>query len=48
MSRSSALNRSKAKTEPPGSAWVAIPVALLFLFLQRHIIEGLKAGANKG
>jgi arabinogalactan oligomer/maltooligosaccharide transport system permease protein len=31
-----------------GSLLVAIPVALLFLFLQRYIIEGLKAGANKG
>lgn len=31
-----------------GSLLVAIPVALLFLVLQRYIIEGLKAGANKG
>jgi len=31
-----------------GSLLVAIPVALLFLILQRYIIEGLKAGANKG
>jgi arabinogalactan oligomer/maltooligosaccharide transport system permease protein len=31
-----------------GALLVSIPIALLFLFLQRYIIEGLKAGANKG
>lgn len=31
-----------------GSLLVAVPIAILFLFLQRYIIEGLKAGANKG
>lgn len=31
-----------------GALLVAIPVSLLFLFLQKYIIEGLKAGANKG
>jgi arabinogalactan oligomer/maltooligosaccharide transport system permease protein len=31
-----------------GAVLVAIPITLLFLFLQKYIIEGLKAGANKG
>lgn len=31
-----------------GALLVAVPVSLLFLFLQKYIIEGLKAGANKG
>lgn len=31
-----------------GALLVAIPITLLFMFLQRYIIEGLKAGANKG
>lgn len=31
-----------------GAVLVAIPITILFLFLQKYIIEGLKAGANKG
>lgn len=31
-----------------GALLVAIPIAFLFLILQKYIIEGLKAGANKG
>jgi arabinogalactan oligomer/maltooligosaccharide transport system permease protein len=31
-----------------GAVLVAVPITLLFLFLQKYIIEGLKAGANKG
>jgi len=30
-----------------GSVLVAAPVAILYLFLQRYLIEGLSAGANK-
>lgn len=31
-----------------GSVLVAGPVAVLYLFLQRYLVEGLSAGANKG
>ncbi|MNO15749.1 Maltose transport system permease protein MalG [compost metagenome] len=31
-----------------GAVLVAIPITILFLMLQKYIIEGLKAGANKG
>lgn len=31
-----------------GAVLVAIPITLLFMLLQKYIIEGLKAGANKG
>ncbi|GKX31481.1 sugar ABC transporter permease [Vallitalea longa] len=31
-----------------GSVIVAAPVALLYLFLQKYLVEGLSAGANKG
>ncbi|WP_304942942.1 sugar ABC transporter permease [Vallitalea guaymasensis] len=31
-----------------GSVLVAAPVALLYLFLQKYLVEGLSAGANKG
>ncbi|MNI05754.1 Maltose transport system permease protein MalG [compost metagenome] len=31
-----------------GAVLVAIPITILFLVLQKYIIEGLKAGANKG
>ncbi|MFD2672324.1 sugar ABC transporter permease [Marinicrinis sediminis] len=31
-----------------GAVLVAIPITLLFMMLQKYIIEGLKAGANKG
>lgn len=31
-----------------GAILVSVPIAILFLFLQKYIIEGLKAGANKG
>ncbi|KXG44386.1 sugar ABC transporter permease [Tepidibacillus infernus] len=31
-----------------GAVLVAIPITLLFLFLQKYLIEGVTAGANKG
>ncbi|QJD86810.1 sugar ABC transporter permease [Cohnella herbarum] len=31
-----------------GAVLVALPVTLLFLFLQRYLVDGLTAGANKG
>lgn len=31
-----------------GSVVIAVPVAILYLFLQKYLIEGLSAGANKG
>lgn len=31
-----------------GAVLVAIPVTILFLMFQKHLVEGLKAGANKG
>ncbi|MEK4508346.1 sugar ABC transporter permease [Paenibacillus anaericanus] len=31
-----------------GAVLVAVPITILFLVLQKYIIEGLKAGANKG
>lgn len=31
-----------------GAVLVAIPITILFIIFQKHIVEGLKAGANKG
>lgn len=31
-----------------GSILVAIPITMLFLYLQKYIVQGLSAGANKG
>lgn len=31
-----------------GAVLVALPITILFLIFQRHFVEGLKAGANKG
>lgn len=31
-----------------GSVLVAAPIAILYLFLQKYLVEGLSAGANKG
>lgn len=31
-----------------GAILVAIPITLLFMYLQRHIVEGLSSGATKG
>lgn len=31
-----------------GAVLVAVPITLLYMFLQKYIIEGLRAGANKG
>jgi len=31
-----------------GAVLVAIPITILFILFQKHIVEGLKAGANKG
>jgi arabinogalactan oligomer/maltooligosaccharide transport system permease protein len=30
-----------------GAVLVAVPITILYLFLQRYLIEGLSAGANK-
>lgn len=39
---------TKFTTFAAGAVLVAIPITLLFLFLQKYLIEGLTAGANKG
>lgn len=31
-----------------GAVLVAVPITILFIILQKHMVEGLKAGANKG
>ena len=31
-----------------GAVLVAIPITILFMIFQKHMVEGLKAGANKG
>jgi arabinogalactan oligomer / maltooligosaccharide transport system permease protein len=31
-----------------GAVLVALPITILFIMFQKHIVEGLKAGANKG
>ncbi|NLI89595.1 MAG: sugar ABC transporter permease, partial [Epulopiscium sp.] len=31
-----------------GSILVAIPITVLFMFLQKYIVEGLSSGATKG
>ncbi|WP_372629312.1 sugar ABC transporter permease [Cohnella sp.] len=31
-----------------GAVFIAIPITLLFMYLQRHFVDGLTAGANKG
>jgi arabinogalactan oligomer/maltooligosaccharide transport system permease protein len=31
-----------------GSVMIAVPITLLFIFLQRFLVDGLTAGANKG
>lgn len=31
-----------------GAVLVAIPITILFILFQKHMVEGLKAGANKG
>jgi arabinogalactan oligomer / maltooligosaccharide transport system permease protein len=31
-----------------GAVLVAVPITILFLIFQKHLVEGLKAGANKG
>lgn len=44
----SGMNNTKFTTFAAGAVLVAIPITLLYLFLQKYLIEGLKAGANKG
>ncbi|RUS43926.1 sugar ABC transporter permease [Cohnella sp. AR92] len=41
-------NSTEFTTFAAGAVLVAIPVTLLFLFLQRYLVEGLTAGASKG
>lgn len=31
-----------------GAVFIAIPITLLFMYLQRHFVDGLAAGATKG
>jgi len=31
-----------------GAVIVAVPITILFLLFQKYLVEGLKAGANKG
>lgn len=42
------LGNTKFTTFAAGAVLVAIPITLLFLFLQKYLIEGLTSGANKG
>jgi len=42
------LGNTKFTTFAAGAVLVALPITLLFLFLQKYLIEGLTAGANKG
>ncbi len=42
------LGNTKFTTFASGAVLVALPITLLFLFLQKYLIEGLTAGANKG
>lgn len=39
---------TKFTTFAAGAVLVAVPITLLFMFLQKYLIEGLTAGANKG
>ncbi len=42
------LGNTKFTTFAAGAVLVAVPITILYLFLQKYIIEGLTAGANKG
>jgi len=42
------LGNTKFTTFAAGAVLVALPITLLFMFLQKYLIEGLTAGANKG
>lgn len=39
---------TKFTTFAAGAVLVAVPITILFLFLQKYLVEGLRAGANKG
>ncbi|MGE8204645.1 sugar ABC transporter permease [Heyndrickxia sp. NPDC080065] len=39
---------TKFTTFAAGAVLVAVPITLLFIFLQKYLVEGLRAGANKG
>ncbi len=43
----SGMNNSNYTLFAAGSILVAIPITLLFVFLQKNIVEGLSAGASK-
>lgn len=42
------VSKTQFTTFAAGAVLVAIPITLLFLFLQRYLVEGLTAGASKG
>lgn len=42
------IGNDKFTTFAAGAVLVALPITLLFIFLQRYLIEGLTAGATKG
>lgn len=44
----SGMNNTKFTTFAAGAVLVAIPITLLYLFLQKYLIQGLSSGANKG
>jgi arabinogalactan oligomer/maltooligosaccharide transport system permease protein len=42
------MNQTDYNAFAAGSIIAAIPITLLFIFLQRFLVEGLTAGASKG
>ena len=41
------MNNSNFTLFAAGAILVAIPITLLFVFLQKNIVEGLSSGASK-
>ena len=40
--------RSAVQHFAAGAVLIAVPITLLFIFLQRYLVQGLTAGASKG